>query len=262
MLDRRIPIQQLEVTVLVRRGSIGSIGAEFPPVERKYRSREEFALQHGASAEDIEKVRAFASEYGLKVASEDRARRMVKLSGTVQQFSKAFGANLRRCEINSRTDKRRTGDLTIPAELEPVVEGVFGLDNRPQAKAHFRILTTKPDVYAQAAAVSYSPVQVAKAYGFPSGATGAGQCIAIIELGGGFNASDLNSFFGNLGIATPAVTAVPVDGATNSPTGDASGPDGEVELDIEVAGSIAPGAQIAVYFAPNTDQGFMDAVTT
>jgi kumamolisin len=99
---------------------------------------------------------------------------MVKLSGTVQQFSKAFGANLRRCETNSRTDKRRTGDLTIPAELEPVVEGVFGLDNRPQAKAHFRILTTKPGVYTQAAAVSYSPVQVAKTYGFPSGATGAG----------------------------------------------------------------------------------------
>ncbi len=265
------PDQQLEVTVLLRRGSIGSPGAEFPPVEqmaarlpreRKYLSREEFALLHGASAEDIEKVRAFASEYGLKVASQDRARRMVQLSGTVQQFSKAFGANLRRCETNSHRYHCRTGDLTIPAELEPVVEGVFGLDNRPQAKAHFRILTTKPGVYAQAAAVSYSPLQVAKAYGFPSGATGAGQCIAIIELGGGFKGSDLNSFFGNLGIATPAVTAVPVDGATNSPTGDASGPDGEVELDIEVAGSIAPGAQIAVYFAPNTDQGFIDAVTT
>jgi kumamolisin len=237
------------------------MGAQLPR-ERKYLSREEFARLHGASAEDIEKVGAFASQYGLKVVSEERARRMVKLSGTVQQFSKAFGANLRRCEHNSRTYNCRMGELTIPAELEPVVEGVFGLDNRPQAKAHFRILTTKPGVYAQAAAVSYSPVEVAKAYGFPTEANGAGQCIAIIELGGGYNASDLNSFFGNLGIATPAVTTVPVDGATNSPTGDASGPDGEVELDIEVAGSIAPGAQIAVYFAPNTDQGFIDAITT
>jgi kumamolisin len=265
------PNQQIEVSVLLRRGPSGSTGAEFPPVEqmgaqlpreRKYLSREEFARLHGASAEDIEKVGAFASQYGLKVVSEERARRMVKLSGTVQQFSKAFGANLRRCEHNSRTYNCRTGELTIPAELEPVVEGVFGLDNRPQAKAHFRILTTKPGVYAQAAAASYSPVEVAKAYGFPAEANGAGQGIAIIELGGGYNASDLNSFFGNLGIATPAVTTVPVDGATNSPTGDASGPDGEVELDIEVAGSIAPGAQIAVYFAPNTDQGFIDAITT
>ena len=198
---------------------------------------------YGASADDVEKVRAFAAEYGLKVASENRAQRTVKLSGTVQQFSRAFGAKLRRCEHDSRTYYGRTGELTIPAELESVVEGVFGLDNRPQAKTHFRILTKKPGIKAQAAAVSYSPVQVAKAYGFPSGATGAGQCIAIIELGGGYNTSDLNSFFGNLGIATPSVTTVSVDGATNSPTGDANGPDGEVELDIEVAGSIAPGCE-------------------
>ena len=33
-----------------------------------------------------------------------------------------------------------------------------------------------------------------------------------------------------------------------------------MELDIEVAGAIAPGANIAVYFAPNTDQGFIDAI--
>src|SRR6202041_93444 len=63
-------------------------------------------------------------------------------------------------------------------------------------------------------------------------------------------------------IPAPKVPAVSVDGATNSPTGDASGPDGKVELDIEVAGSITPAAQIAVYFAPNTDQGFIDAITT
>jgi len=33
-------------------------------------------------------------------------------------------------------------------------------------------------------------------------------------------------------------------------------------LDIEVVGAIAPQATIAVYFAPNTDAGFLDAVTT
>ena len=110
--------------------------------------------------------------------------------------------------------------------------------------------------------VSYAPLQVAQAYAFPSGTTGAGQCIGIIELGGGYNAADLASFFGNIGVPTPKVTAVSVDGAINSPTGDPSGPDGEVELDIEVAGAVAPGAEIAAYFAPNTDQAFIDAITT
>ncbi len=52
-----------------------------------------------------------------------------------------------------------------------------------------------------------------------------------------------------------------VDHAKNHATGDADGPDGEVMLDIEVAGAIAPDAKIVVYFAPNTDAGFLDAIT-
>jgi kumamolisin len=267
------PKEQIEVTVLLRRGSkpgefpsaaqIAETSAQ-PPRQRKYLSREEFALTHGASAADLEKIRAFAEDYHLKIASEDRASRTVKLSGTVEAFNEAFGANLRRYQHASGAYRCRTGILTIPADLESIVQGVLGLDNRPQAKAHFRSRKKQPQVNAQAADVSYSPVQVAKAYGFPSGstATGAGQCIGVIELGGGYNSTDLDSFFTNLGIKTPKVTAVSVDGGANSPTGDPSGADGEVELDVEVAGAIAPAAQIAAYFAPNTDQGFIDAVTT
>jgi kumamolisin len=264
------PNEQIEVSVLLRRGSkagefpsAAQMGAK-PPRERKYLSREEFARLHGASTADLEKIRAFAAQRALKVVSEDRASRTVKLSGTVQAFNEAFGANLRHYQHSAGSFRCRQGTLSIPADLESVVEGVFGLDNRPQAKAHFRLRNSDPAVRAQAAAVSYSPLEVAKAYSFPSGsaATGAGQCIGLIELGGGYNAADLDSFFSNLSISTPKVTAVSVDGSKNSPTNDPSGPDGEVELDIEVAGAIAPSAQIAAYFAPNTDQGFIDAVTT
>lgn len=233
-----------------------------PPGERKYLTREEFARVHGAAAADLEKIRAFAAQYGLKVLSEDQGRRTVKLSGAVHALNDAFGVSLRRYQHSSGEYRGRTGSLTLPHDLEPVVEGVFGLDDRPQTKPHFRLRKKNPNVHARAAEVSYSPLQVAQAYGFPSGATGAGQCLALIELGGGYRTADLETFFRNLGISTPKVTAVSVDGAANSPTGDSGGPDGEVELDIEVAGAIAPGAQIAAYFAPNTDQGFIDAVTT
>ena len=57
------------------------------------------------------------------------------------------------------------------------------------------------------------------------------------------------------------MTAVSVDGGTNSPGTDPNA-DGEVMLDIEVLGAVAPGAKIVVYFAPNTDQGFIDALST
>lgn len=264
------PNQQIEVSVLLRRGSapgkfpsVEKIGASLPR-DRKYLTREEFAKAYGVSAGDLEKIRTFAAEYKLKVVSEDRASRTIKLSGSVEAFNKAFGANLRHYRHSSGAYRCRTGALTIPADLDGIIEGVFGLDNRPQAETHFRIRKQNSSVNAQATDVSYSPLQVAKAYGYPTGAsaTGSGQCIAVIELGGGYKTADLDSFFQNLGISTPKVTAVSVDGGANSPTGDSSGPDGEVELDIEVAGAIAPAAQIAAYFAPNTDQGFIDAVTT
>jgi kumamolisin len=54
--------------------------------------------------------------------------------------------------------------------------------------------------------------------------------------------------------------AVSVDGGQNRPTGDPQSADGEVMLDIEVAGAIVPKAVIAVYFAPNTDAGFLNAL--
>ena len=60
----------------------------------------------------------------------------------------------------------------------------------------------------------------------------------------------------------PSVTAASVDGAANAPGQDPNGADGEVLLDIEVAGAVAPGAAQVVYFAPNTDQGFVDGVTS
>ena len=108
---------------------------------------------------------------------------------------------------------------------------------------------------------SFTPAEVATLYGMPPG-TGRGETIALIELGGGYAASDLRAYFGELGLPVPAVNAVSVDGARNAPTGDPNGPDGEVLLDIEVAGAVAPEARIVVYFAPNTDKGFLDAIAS
>jgi kumamolisin len=102
---------------------------------------------------------------------------------------------------------------------------------------------------------------MASLYNYPAG-NGQGECIGLIELGGGYRPADLKTYFAGLGVPLPKVSAVSVDHGKNHPTGDPNGPDGEVMLDIEVAGAIAPAAHLAVYFAPNTDQGFLDAVTT
>jgi kumamolisin len=111
-------------------------------------------------------------------------------------------------------------------------------------------------------ATSFTPPQLASLYDLPS-KTGQGECVGIIELGGGERQADLSKYFSSLGIkSTPKVIVVSVDHSKNQPTGDPNGPDGEVMLDIEAVGAIAPRANIAVYFGPNTDAGFLNAITT
>jgi kumamolisin len=228
--------------------------ASKPLVERSYMTREAFAAAYGADPDDVLAVQRFAVAAGLTILETSYARRSVVVEGTTAALDAAFGTAVKLFRSGDLTFRGRTGALSVPAAIGPLVTGVFGLDERPQARAQFRP--------AAVAATSYAPTQIAKAYGFPANVNGAGETIGIVELGGGYAASDLQTFFSNLGIAVPSVTSVSVDGAGNAPTNDPNGPDGEVLLDIEVAGAIAPGAKIVVYFAPNTDQGFLDAVTT
>jgi kumamolisin len=226
-------------------------------------SREEFAKEHGADPSDLAKIRKFAAKHGLIVAQEHAARRTVVLSGTVEQFNAAFSVQLQQVKSSGGTHRGRTGAIQLPEELDGIVEAVMGLDNRPQANPHFRVRQGNGNKVQAGAPtpVSFTPTQVASLYGFPSG-TGQGQCVGIIELGGGYRPADLNAYFAGLNVGSPKVSAVSVDHGNNTPTGDVNGPDGEVMLDIEVIGSIVPAANIVVYFAPNTDAGFHDAVTT
>src|SRR5580658_9774196 len=263
------PKERLEVSVIVRRSARQALQTRVANLTAGNRSvgflsREEFAHEHGADPADLAAVRKFAAAHGLIVALEHAGRRTVVLSGTVEQFSEAFSVQMHQFAADSGVTYRgRTGAIQLPKELDGVVEAVLGLDNRPQAKPHFRLRpgTGKKKPGGADASVSFTPLQVASLYGFPSG-TGAGQCVAIIELGGGYRAADLNTYFKGMNVGSPKVSAVSVDHGTNAPTGQVDGPDGEVMLDIEVVGSIAPAAHVVVYFSPNTDQGFLDAITT
>jgi len=218
-------------------------------------TRTQYRQQHAADPAAVQLVRAFAKEFGLSVEKDTPKpeRRTIQLSGTVDAMQQAFAVTLTQKTLAGTVYRVREGSIRLPAELIGAVEAVLGLDNRPQAKPHFR-------VHAKAANTSFTPVQVAQLYQFPAGATAAGQTIGIIELGGGYRTADLKAYFKSLGQAAPKVTAVSVDKGKNSPS-NANGADGEVMLDIEVSAAVAPGAKVVVYFAPNTDQGFINAVS-
>ena len=237
-------------------------------------TRAQYRQQHAADPAAIKLVRAFAKEFGLTVAKDTPGpeRRTIKLTGNVAAMEKAFGVKLTQKVLDGATYRVREGSILIPAPLAGAVEAVLGLDNRPQAQPHFRVLGSAINAqtagtggfaraHAAAAGTSYTPVQVGQLYQFPQGATASGQTIGIIELGGGYRTKDLTAYFKGLGLAAPKLTPVSVDGGKNTP-GTANGADGEVMLDIEVSAAIAQGAKIVVYFAPNTDQGFIDAVSS
>ncbi|HEY4268391.1 MAG TPA: S53 family peptidase [Galbitalea sp.] len=218
----------------------------------------QLAERFGADPEDAKLVASTLESLGFTVESTDLASRRIRIRGTVAAVARAFGAELENVSsgaVESRVVHRhRTGGLSIPKPLDGIVTAVLGLDDRPQARAQFRIAR------AHAASVSYTPVQLGEIYDFPADTDGSGQTIAIVELGGGYEQSDLDTYFSGLGIASPSVSAVGVDGAKNEPGKDPSGADGEVLLDIEVVGALAPRSTVLVYFAPNTDAGFVDAV--
>jgi kumamolisin len=221
-------------------------------------SHDQFEKSYGAAPKDLAEIRKFAKANNLAVFWEAESRRSVILSGIVGDCNRAFKVNLKTYKYPKGTYRGRTGWISVPAHLAEIVEGVFGMDNRPVAKG-------RPARRRSAAAGkdhAFNPDQVAKIYKFPKDMDGTGQTIGIIELGGGFRPEDLEVYFTRLGLPIPDVIPVSVDGAANSPSNSDSD-DSEVVLDIQVASACAPGARIVVYFTKNdrASHGFIDALS-
>ncbi len=217
--------------------------------ERRQAVAQERAATH---QQDFRAVEEFLSRYGLTVMSVDPARRMIRASGPVSAMEAAFGTKLACYQEDGNHYHGRSGSISVPDHLHGIIQSVLGLDGRPVAHTHI----VRPRV-AQPA--GFEPNKLAALYDFPTGVDGTGVTIALIELGGGFNTSDINAAFAAMKLTAPRVISVSVDGGINDQSG--SDADGEVALDIQVAGGVAPGAEIVVYFAPNTDAGFADAIS-
>ncbi len=284
------PAEELLVSVVLRPRTADAAAAATPPsengandpVRRRRERRAQLATSTGADPADLRAVADFAAAHHLRVETSDAARRTVTLGGTVAALGAAFGVNLGRYQAGNLTYRGREGHVHVPPELADVVVAVLGLDDRPQAHSRakrgkvlseddlpapdhdaFALLGRAEDrsrrTSRAAKPVPLWATQVAQLYGFPTDVDGTHETIGIIELGGGFRQAELTKYFAKAGVAAPTVVAVGVDKGKNSPGGDA---DGEVLLDIEVAGTVAPGADIVVYFADPSDRGFLDAITT
>lgn len=291
------PRERMWVTLLVRtrcpewkrERDVWRVGLELPSKRRRY-SAQEYARRYGSSPRDMAKVAEFARKNGIRVLEANAEGGFLRFTGPVKAFASAFQVKI----VNYICPKHgpyrsHDGPIRVPANLAPLIVGVFGFDTRPLDATPFlqpRHVKTPVDFVR--------PASVAAQYRFPIDATGKGQCVGIVELGGGFHRSDLKHFFRRLRLKIPKITVVELDGQKNRPASKAAirrawkkshmvrmrkqvqgavlhdQADSmtnmlwtvESTTDVELVGALANAAHIAVYFAPNTAHGKFDAYST
>jgi kumamolisin len=250
----------------------------------------ELAAAFGVPDTQFEAVEQFARSRGLEVVRRSAAQHHVEVRGTVEQLEALFEVELEQFHQAGRIYQAHRGPVHLPAELEGAVQAVIGLDTVPTAQPLLASVAAEPKPRR------YTPVQLARHYNFPPGLTGAGQRIAIISFGGGFHQQDLDAYFARLKVPAPKVSAISVTdqhqaGPGNDPLplkrlgafiADMNDPGlsmeqvrkemgcdlcwrralatFEVTMDIEIAGAIAPGAEIDVYFANSGLAGWRAAI--
>jgi kumamolisin len=261
------PHERIEFTIKLRRATHAGLPTldEFIAGKRAEGIDRRALLEtYASSRDDADAVARWAREHNLSVLLSDPAHRRVRLVGSAADIERAFAITitLHRDPNTGKTFHSYDAELGIPVELKDVIVGVFGLDTRKVTVRH-SVSITKSTLAATNPKAQFPgcffPNEVAELYNFPT-TTGAGQKVAILEFGGGFDPVELSSYFTNfIGLPqVPVANPISVLGAKMD-VGD--GATGEVYLDIEVVGGMAPGASMDVYFAPWTAEGYLAAIS-
>ncbi|GLY32615.1 S53 family peptidase [Kineosporia sp. NBRC 101731] len=223
-------------------------------------TNEQLSKQFGADPADVALVSEIVQRAGLQVVEADAEARLVTVEGTLAGLTSVFGTELELFEGEDpfRPDpvryRRRIGEMTLPAELDGIVLSVIGLGTQPIARPEFHVPDSTPQI-------TYSPVELGRLYRFPPELDGTGRRLAVISLGGACRPQDLDDYFAALGLSTPDITHISIDGAPTAPgDGPATRFDLEVTLDLQIAGALAPGATILNYVTHNNGQGILLAL--
>jgi kumamolisin len=218
------------------------------PSQRTYGDRKTLALQTGPDPADVELLRRYCERFGLTLA--DPHWRSVAISGPIERLIHAFGATVAIFEDDSqRRFRHRSEALHVPSEIAAAVHGIFGMHQWPRSRKLGTLQRHTTPLNAQ---------DVAARYQFPE-ADGTGQTIGVVQLRGVFKPEDFDQCMRAQGL-TPARPVVKrVDNAAVEHE-IATTKDLEAALDVQIIGSLAPGARIVVYEAPDDERGFLDAI--
>lgn len=242
----------LQITLLLRRRSLLPSLAELCDqtslARRTFPRHREVEEQYGLAPADLEAVRTFALRHQLLMEEPQGERerlRMslrgaVRLTGTPAALSSAFGIELHR-KMDLRGEYfTHAQPLPVPTELREVVRFVVGLAAPPAERKPPADGKDPFPLRVAASSAGQLASTIARHYGLPPGLAGAGQCLGLLQLNGGFRSADLETYFRELGIQPDLVVV-----GENLP-GQALA-DLEVTLDVELAAAICPKARIVIY---------------
>lgn len=219
-----------------------------PPLHRTYAGRKALARQTGADSADVELLRRYCAGFDLRIV--DTHWRSVTMSGPIERLIQAFGATVAIFEDESqRRFRHRSDALHVPPDIAAVVRGVFGMHQWPRSRKLGSL---------QRHATPLCAHDVATRYQFPD-ADGTGQTIGVVQLRGIFKPSDFDQCMSAQSLAPAHPIVKRVDGAAVAHE-IATTKDLEAALDVQIIGSLAPGARIVVYEAPDDERGFLDAI--
>jgi kumamolisin len=245
------PDTPLAVTVHFRRrtpasppGSAEDLRRLMRPMTRRALDRQRARTHARAAA----RITAFASAHDITVRDVDLTGRRLVLEAPARLLMDLFGATVRLYSDGSGTFLARTGALFVPREIAPWTRAVVGFDKRPLLRRA-----------AGDATHGLWPTEVAALYGIPLDRDVTQQCVGIIAMGGGYQASDLAYALDRMRQRPPTVIDFAVGGVTNQ-YGGGGRDDQEIALDLQVLAGLLPGARIVVYFTSNTAEALANAI--
>jgi PKD repeat protein len=201
------------------------------------------------------KIIKFCEKYDLSVQHTDDPYNL-KVIGNNLNFYRALKIYLYKYKLNEGTFHAPQTPIRLPGYLNGV-KNILGFNNMKMMTPNFRLT----EEFTRSSKHPFTPLEVAKLYNFPTNSNGEGQKIGIIQLGGGYRLLDLHHYLESLGIYQfPVVNDISVDGGVNN-INDNSGANVEVSLDLQIIASIVPSSNINVYFAPNNEKGFYNAIS-
>ena len=278
-LDAESASQSMSVTIALKPGDAAGAEALLQHLStpndalyQKFLTPDEIAQRFGPSQATVDKVTASLERQGLTVERTGTA--LLQATGSPATFEKVFQTSLHQFQSAAGERFRAPASrAVVPQDIAASVQGVIGLSTAPAFHSNMKrspiAMTGKrhkgggsPPTATTDMPGLLTVADFAELYDvnplYAKGVTGKGTTLAIVTLAS-FTTSDVFGYWNSLGLKTNAnrLSVVNVDGGPGAPS-DASGSD-ETTLDVEQSGGIAPGANIIVYQAPNTNQGFLDA---